>query len=97
MIKLVDQENKDREAFFTCVICLYYPNEDKHYIFKGEAFGEILKELKGENGHGYDPIFYSYDLNKSFAQASMEEKNKVSHRARAFEKLKKFLEQNRGK
>ena len=49
--------------------------------------GEILQELRGESGFGYDPVFYSYDLKKSFAEATREEKRRVSHRGRAVERL----------
>ena len=62
---------------------------------RGEAHGVILRERRGEDGFGYDPVFYSTDLNKTFAEASADEKNKVSHRGRALtlfsEKLKGII------
>ena len=50
-----------------------------------------MSERHGSNGFGYDPIFYSFDLEKSFGEATQSEKKSVSHRARAFLKLKKEL------
>ncbi|CAM3456592.1 RdgB/HAM1 family non-canonical purine NTP pyrophosphatase [Pseudostreptobacillus hongkongensis] len=91
MIELVNEKNGTRKAKFVSVITLYNPLTEETHFFKGECFGEISKELKGDNGHGYDPIFYSYDLNKNFGEASMEEKNTISHRGRAFSKLEEFL------
>ena len=63
-----------------------FPN-GKIHSFRGEIEGEILFEAQGNNGFGYNPIFYSYELGKSFGQASDEERKSVSHRARAFRKL----------
>lgn len=91
LIEMVNEKNMDREAKFVCVITLYYPEIDEVKTFYGEALGEILYELKGENGHGYDPLFYSYELKKGFAEANMEEKNKHSHRYYAFKKLVEYL------
>lgn len=58
---------------------------------EGEAKGRILEALYGEGGFGYDPLFYSYDLEKTFGEATAEEKNQVSHRAHALKKLMKEL------
>ena len=58
---------------------------------KGVANGFIIMEEKGFEGFGYDPLFFSSDLNKTFAEASSLEKNSVSHRARALIELKKEL------
>ena len=58
----------------------------------GETHGEILRGEEGSNGFGYDCIFYSYDLEKSFGIATAEEKNKVSHRYRALMNLKEKLD-----
>lgn len=71
-----------RQAKFVCVITLLNP--DGTYIqARGEAHGQILHQAAGENGFGYDPLFYYPPLNKTFAELSPEEKNKVSHRAEA--------------
>ena len=60
--------------------------------FTGEVEGIIIDEKRGNGGFGYDPVFYYPPLRKTFAELTMEEKNRISHRARAFKKLKDFLE-----
>lgn len=83
----------DRSANFTCCIVLYLPNGE-HYSFEGKAHGHILDRCIGDGGFGYDALFYSDDLNKSFGQATDDEKNKVSHRAVALNKLISFISNN---
>lgn len=61
------------------------------YTFEGSSEGLITKKPMGKNGFGYDPIFYNLDLGKTNAQATQEEKNRVSHRAKALEKAKSIL------
>lgn len=78
---------KDRKAHFVSVVTIAYPNGETK-SFRGEVHGEILFEKRGNNGFGYNPIFYSYELEKTFGEAEMEERVQVSHRARAFNKLK---------
>lgn len=78
-------KNINNKASFKCSLCLITPLKEI-LIFEGESKGEI-HEPKGMNGFGYDPIFYSYDLNKRFAEATPLEKNSVSHRGRAVSKL----------
>ena len=80
----------DRTARFKSVVCLYFPDGRTVYG-EGACEGRILFEETGKNGFGYDPIFYCEDLQKSFGLASAEEKNKVSHRARALADLKNKL------
>lgn len=58
---------------------------------EGYAKGRILQKLTGSGGFGYDPLFYSFDLDKTFGEATSEEKNAVSHRANALMKLKEEL------
>ncbi|MCX7714334.1 MAG: XTP/dITP diphosphatase [Clostridia bacterium] len=77
---------KNRKAKFVSAVALVFPNGDE-ITAVGEAHGSIVYEPQGENGFGYDPIFYSDELKKTFAQAEDEEKNRVSHRARALEDL----------
>ena len=79
-----------RTARFKSVICQYFP-DGKVLFGEGACEGEIAFEETGCNGFGYDPLFYSYDLKKSFGQASAEEKNSVSHRFRALNDLKSKL------
>ena len=83
--------DKDRTARFVSVVCLYNPTNETHEFFEGVVEGMIADKPLGTNGFGYDPIFYSPELGKSFGQASFQEKSRVSHRARALEKLIQFL------
>ncbi len=92
LIKDLDKTKSDnRKAKFVCVLTLVFP-DGRYYHFRGETKGLITKKLEGTNGHGYDPVFYSFDLKKTFGMASLKEKDSVSHRARAFEKLKEFID-----
>ncbi len=80
----------DRRAHFECAVCLYLP--DGHtYFGEGKTYGKILYEEIGRSGFGYDRLFYSDDLKKSFGLATEEEKNSVSHRFRALQDLKNKL------
>lgn len=72
---------KNRAAHFETAITLI--TKDKVYKARGKTFGKILLVPVGAGGFGYDPVFFSDDLNKSFGEATMEEKNAVSHRYRA--------------
>lgn len=88
---LKNMENiTNRKARFVSSIVLYYPN-GKIVSANGFTEGEILYERKGNNGFGYDPLFYSYDLKKSFGESEQDEKNQVSHRARALAQLKDII------
>ena len=77
---------KDRKAHFMCSIVVYFPN-DTYKSYEGKMEGLIIDELKGENGFGYDPIFYLPEYKMTSAEISMEEKNKISHRAIAIRKM----------
>ncbi|WP_282628595.1 RdgB/HAM1 family non-canonical purine NTP pyrophosphatase [Empedobacter sedimenti] len=79
----------NRKAYFISVFCLIL-NGEKHF-FEGKINGTISTEILGENGFGYDPIFIPNGFSKSFAQMSADEKNAISHRAKAVEKLNIFL------
>lgn len=80
----------DRRAYFESAVCLCFPN-GKTYFGEGRTHGKILYEEIGTNGFGYDCIFYSDDLKKSFGLATDEEKNSVSHRYRALCDLRKKI------
>lgn len=84
---LAGKEN--RRARFRCVIALII--DEKEFLFEGICEGSILKERRGSEGFGYDPVFLPSGSNFSFAEMPLQEKNLISHRARAFEKLRKFL------
>ena len=81
----------NRKAQFVCVISMSTPGEET-VQFKGNVHGEITLSKIGEHGFGYDPIFYLDDKNKTMAQLSAEEKSEVSHRGKAIEKLRQYLE-----
>ena len=80
------QGEQNRKASFTTVLCLCYP-DGKTVFAEGRTHGEILCERRGNNGFGYDPVFYSDDLKKTFGEATDAEKNSVSHRSRALRAL----------
>jgi XTP/dITP diphosphohydrolase len=79
----------NRRARFRTVIALIL--DGKEYIFEGIVYGEIITEKKGREGFGYDPVFVPEGSDLTFAEMSLNEKNMISHRARAFEKLRDFL------
>ncbi len=91
LIEKVNQHS-DRSAYFTCVIA--YINENGEHYFKGECHGEIAREMHGEQGFGYDPIFFVPELNKTYAEIDENEKNIISHRGKAVSLLKEFLQNN---
>jgi len=78
-----------RKAQFKTVIALNI--NGKQHLFTGIVTGEIISERRGENGFGYDPVFVADGFNKTFAELTSEEKNKVSHRAKAINQLIDFL------
>lgn len=82
---------KPRTARFVCVICAVRPDGETLFV-RGESEGEILRELKGVGGFGYDPVFFCPKFGKTFAELSGEEKNSVSHRGIAIEKLAKNMD-----
>ncbi len=83
--------DEQRQAKFVCVITLVMP-DGRQVQARGEAHGMLLREPVGENGFGYDPIFYYPPKKCGFAQLSPEEKNQVSHRAKALDLLYRKLE-----
>ena len=89
--KVLNELNKieNRAAQFRTVICLIWENQT--YYFEGICKGQISTTMQGEKGFGYDPIFIPEGAEKSFAQMSMEEKNKFSHRQKAVTRLFEFL------
>jgi XTP/dITP diphosphohydrolase len=85
--KMTGVEN--RTAQFRTVICLIWENQT--YYFEGICKGQILNNMQGENGFGYDPIFVPDGASKSFASMTMDEKNQFSHRKKAVTQLFEFL------
>jgi XTP/dITP diphosphohydrolase len=94
MHKVLDlMKNKEnRKAQFRTAIVLIL--NEKQEFFEGKIEGTIATEAHGTAGFGYDPIFVPKNCTKSFAELSADEKNKISHRGRALEKLEKFLNVN---
>jgi len=82
-------EKNSRKARFKTAMALII--NQKEYLFEGIVNGEILLEKRGEKGFGYDPIFQAEGFNKSFAEMSLDDKNKISHRALATQKVADFL------
>ena len=85
------KNKKNRKARFKTIIVLIF--KQQIYQFEGIVNGEILYKRKGKNGFGYDSIFKPMGLNKSFAELSIEIKNKISHRAIAMSKLIDFIKE----
>ncbi|MFI5203028.1 MAG: RdgB/HAM1 family non-canonical purine NTP pyrophosphatase [Flavobacteriales bacterium] len=89
--KLAQKEN--RKARFKTVLALILNKSE--YVFEGEITGVITQEPRGGNGFGYDPIFIPDGYTNTFAEMEPEEKNKISHRSKAVEKLAAFLQKNK--
>ena len=90
-------DKKDREwkkkkilARFICALVIYWPNKKKIYSI-GKVSGKISKVKRGKNGFGYDPIFIPNGYKKTFAEMSKRFKYKIDHRAKAFDKIKRFF------
>ncbi len=87
-----DVPAEKRGASFRCVLVLYRQDK-RHEIFEGRWKGVIAESPSGAEGFGYDPVFYVPERGMTAAQLSPEEKNRISHRAQAFSKLKKRLDE----
>lgn len=91
LIKVIkDIPVNERQASFTTVICIII--QKNIFYVKGDCKGTIITKSIGENGFGYDPIFYVKEYNKTFAQLSENEKNTISHRGKAIRACKELLE-----
>jgi XTP/dITP diphosphohydrolase len=90
--ELASIPNEERLARFCCALAVATPNRKTLTVF-GTCEGEILRERRGTNGFGYDPIFFVKEKMKSMAELSPEEKNLISHRANAIKELEKQLEE----
>ena len=83
-----------RTARFKCVIAIASPGGRAEACY-GECYGMIAFEAKGENGFGYDPIFFLPEIGKTMAELPLEIKNKISHRAQASQQARQVLKQLR--
>jgi len=86
MLKNMEGVN-DRQARFETVVTLAFPDKDEVITRKGIIKGHIIESPRGNSGFGYDPIFIPEGFDKTFAELSDEEKNQISHRARAFQAI----------
>lgn len=81
-----------RVAVFKAYLAFYMPERERCYVFYGELRGIIGVEKHGQNGFGFDPVFFVPELDKYLAEIPMEEKNRLSHRGRAIQALINFLQ-----
>lgn len=88
---LKDVPEAQRTARFVTVITMLFENGEA-IVVRGEVEGLILKQARGNNGFGYDPLFYVPSKDKTFAELTMAEKNELSHRGNALQKLRAILE-----
>lgn len=88
--ELKGKKPEERGAKFVCEMVLII-NNNKVIKVQGEVEGYITEEERGKDGFGYDPLFYIKEYDKTFAEMSSEEKNKISHRAKALKKLKEEI------
>lgn len=87
--KLLSELKNFREPHFAKFVCnAVYLDKDHKIITVGELLGKIIKEFRGENGFGFDPIFVPRGYSKTLAELELNEKNSISHRAKAFNLLK---------
>ena len=90
--RLEGVEFEKRTARFVCAVAAVYP-DGKELVVRETMEGYIGYEEKGTNGFGYDPIFYLKEFDKTSAEISLEEKNEISHRGKAFRAIKELMEQ----
>ncbi|HRY28566.1 MAG TPA: RdgB/HAM1 family non-canonical purine NTP pyrophosphatase [Elusimicrobiota bacterium] len=90
LLRVLDGE-KRRTARFRCVVAVVLP-DGRERLFEGVCAGRILRERRGSQGFGFDPLFQPAGHKKSFAEMSLRQKNRISHRSRAFLKARKFLQ-----
>lgn len=85
------EDKEDRQALFICCLVLYM-EENRFFVLQETCKGEITKNIQGEKGFGYDPIFLIKDMDKTMAELSIEEKNNISHRGKAIRKCNSLLQ-----
>ncbi len=82
----------ERDAYFKTSIAIYFPEKDDTKTLSGVCKGRISRKIRGDSGFGYDPVFIPEGRNKTFAE-DFSVKEEISHRKKAIEKLKKYLEE----
>jgi len=94
ILKLVD-DVENPTAHFSAIIALYFEPLDKTFLFEGDVVGKVSRQIRGSEGFGFDPIFIPNEIpEKTFGELPTKQKNEISHRGKALEKLIKFLEEN---
>ena len=88
LLYLLENETNRNARFRTVIALILY---GKEYLFEGTVTGKIIKQTRGKQGFGYDPVFVADGKSVTFAEMDLKEKNMISHRAKAFEKLRNFL------
>lgn len=89
LLKKLENEEENRDACFRTVVSLIM--DEKEYMFEGVVYGTIIRERRGTDGFGYDPVFVPDGYDCTFAEMDPAEKNKISHRADAIRQLVEFL------
>lgn len=92
LLNLSGVSDDNRKARFVCLLALIN-DKDEYRAVRGTVDGYILEEEKGNGGFGYDPLFFYKPLNKSFGELTMEEKNEISHRGVALQKVKEIIKE----
>ncbi len=93
IIRLIDDFERS-QAHFTTIIAFFFEPLNKNLIFEGKVYGKVSRTAKGSGGFGFDPIFIPNIIkDKTFAELTTEEKNKISHRGKAWRKFIKFLKE----
>lgn len=88
--KLAAVQGNERKAYFVCNL-IYYESALVYTSIQEICAGMIQSEMKGDNGFGYDPVFFLPEFNQTMAELELEQKNKISHRGKALQKLKRLL------
>ena len=92
LLNLSGVSDDNRKARFVCQLALIN-DKNEYRAVRGTVDGYILEEEKGNGGFGYDPLFFYKPLNKSFGELTMEEKNEISHRGVALQKVKEIIKE----
>lgn len=90
LAEMKETHSNNRNAHFSCVLVLGYPNGTYH-AFEGRVDGQIIDEQRGDGGFGFDPVFMPNGYDKTFAELGSDVKNKISHRGHALEKFAAYI------
>lgn len=93
LLKMLQIRTTNRKAYFQCSIVAISPSGEE-FVFNGQIHGEISRKQTGTGGFGYDPVFIPEGHEKTMAELSAAEKNKISHRAEAIKQFKEYLSNN---